>query len=186
MTSRRLTAAYIQLIQTIPAEPSVRRAWLDRVQHGRLTRDEDAENHLCVYFAGYDAVNRQVFLGHHKKSGLWLFNGGHVDIGELPSETMKREAGEEWGKHIQLEQVYTPSLIAITQVQESAKQRCRTHYDVWYFVPLDKQTFKPDDALLATEFFEIGWKTIAEARNLVTDTNTLTALVEIERMFQPQ
>ncbi|MDA8033048.1 MAG: NUDIX domain-containing protein [Actinomycetota bacterium] len=40
---------------------------------------------------------RGVLLHRHKKLGIWLQPGGHVDIGESPWEAARREAGEETG-----------------------------------------------------------------------------------------
>ena len=38
---------------------------------------------------------RGVLLHRHKKLGIWLQPGGHVDGGEAPWEAARREAGEE-------------------------------------------------------------------------------------------
>ncbi len=40
---------------------------------------------------------RGVLLHRHKKLGIWLQPGGHVDSGESPWEAARREAGEETG-----------------------------------------------------------------------------------------
>ncbi|MGW4462046.1 NUDIX hydrolase [Micromonospora sp. NPDC004704] len=39
----------------------------------------------------------RVLLVHHRKSGLWLYPGGHVDPNEDPAEAAAREAREETG-----------------------------------------------------------------------------------------
>ncbi|WP_326559786.1 NUDIX hydrolase [Micromonospora sp. NBC_01796] len=39
----------------------------------------------------------RVLLVHHRKSGLWLYPGGHVDPNEDPAEAAVREAREETG-----------------------------------------------------------------------------------------
>ena len=44
-----------------------------------------------------DEKTSKVLLVDHKKSGLWLPAGGHVDIGEHPKETVHRECQEELG-----------------------------------------------------------------------------------------
>ena len=53
--------------------------FLERIQEGKITRDENPKSHVCVYFAAYDPRAKQVFIGHHKKSGFWLFNGRNID-----------------------------------------------------------------------------------------------------------
>jgi 8-oxo-dGTP pyrophosphatase MutT (NUDIX family) len=61
----------------------------------RIARPATPDKHLCVYFALFDEVRRTVLLVDHVKAGLWLFPGGHVDDGEDPRVTVRREAGEE-------------------------------------------------------------------------------------------
>ena len=53
--------------------------------------------HLVVYFVPVDAAGRCLLLGDHRKSGLWLPPGGHVEDGEDPREAVAREAEEELG-----------------------------------------------------------------------------------------
>jgi len=162
--------------------------FIKRAQEGALTMEENPLTHFCVYFAPYDPEYRQVFIGHHKRSGLWLFNGGHIDKGELPPEALAREMKEEWGASFQSDNtnIYAPSLLSITTIDTSIKfdRQCRRHYDIWYFIPLHKHSFNPDNNFLAKEFHQIGWKMAAETRNLIKDVNTLTALRQIEKLFQ--
>ncbi|MFZ4648293.1 MAG: NUDIX domain-containing protein [Patescibacteria group bacterium] len=66
-----------------------------KLKEGKLTREEDPENHFCAFFAACDYETKQFFIGQHKKSGLWLFNGGHIDPEENIRETVRREIGEE-------------------------------------------------------------------------------------------
>lgn len=157
--------------------------FINRAKEGQLARDENPYTHFCVYFAGYDPDGRKVFIGHHKKSGLWLFNGGHMDKGETPEESLDREMGEEWGLKVRLEDIGEPRLLTITPINNPTKQKCTSHYDIWYFVPLSESDFKPDQDLLATEFHTTGWKTIDEARVLITNLNTLRAIDEFEKIF---
>jgi 8-oxo-dGTP diphosphatase len=53
--------------------------------------------HLVVYFVPVDTAGRCLLLGDHRKSGLWLPPGGHVEYGEDPREAVAREADEELG-----------------------------------------------------------------------------------------
>ena len=156
--------------------------FINRAKEGQPTRDENPYSHFCVYFAGFDPEAKKVFIGHHKKSGLWLFNGGHIDKGENPKEALEREMGEEWGLRIALDVIGEPKLLTITPIDRPEKQKCRIHYDIWFFVPLLKNTFVPDQSLLDTEFYTTGWKSIEEARNLITDPNTLKAIDEFEKL----
>lgn len=51
--------------------------------------------HLVSYFVVADLEKSQLLLVDHRKSGLWLPPGGHVEPDEDPTETVKREAKEE-------------------------------------------------------------------------------------------
>lgn len=181
-----MTAENLKLIiKSTPADSSVKEMYLSRAAAGSITREENQEDHICTYFAAYDPQARQVFIGHHIKSGLWLFNGGHMDPGELPLDTLLREISEEWGSHIDLPSVNFPSLLTVTNiVSNPSKQACKIHYDIWYFLPFNKEDFSPDPKLLAAEFHQTGWETINEAKILVKDPNTLQALSEIEKLFE--
>jgi len=142
--------------------------FLQRLSQGSLTRDENPQSHFCAFFAPFDPVAKQVFIGHHIKADRWLFNGGHLDQGETPLEAMKREMKEEWGEEIGPYMLLPEHLLTITDIDSSVVS-CRKHYDLWYFVQIDKNQFKPDEKKLAKEFHQWGWKTEAQAKALCRD-----------------
>ncbi len=157
--------------------------FISRTKEGKLTRNENVQSHFCVFFAAYDPETKKVFIGHHKKSDLWLFNGGHIDKGETPEETLEREIGEEWGLKVDLQSIGEPKLLTISSINQPGN-KCNQHYDIWYFVPVSEASFNPDKALLDTEFYVIGWKDIKEARVLTTDPTTLKGISKIESLFK--
>ena len=152
-----------------------------RLKQGKPTRDQNPYTHFCVYFAAFNPQAKQIFIGHHIKSGLWLVNGGHVDKGESLQQTLNREMQEEWGFVIKTDAT-KPSLLTITKIKSVVKITCEYHYDVWYFVPVEKNTFSPNKKLLQKEFHATGWKTIPQARSLIEDPNTLQALNLLEKL----
>lgn len=155
--------------------------FLERLGQGNLTIDENPQSHFCTYFAAYDPKAKQIFIGHHKKSGLWLVNGGHIDEGETLRETLKREIDEEWGLKYEDFDIGEPQLLTITEIYNPEKQPCRAHYDVWHFVLTDKNTFNPDKNKLIEEFYENRWIGLEEARRLlIKDANHNKALDFIE------
>lgn len=165
-------------LSTSPVAPE----FVNRVKEGKLTRDENTNSHFCVYFAGFDTDVKKVFIGHHKKSDLWLFNGGHIDKGEIPEETLEREMSEEWGVKIDLQSIGNPKLLTITPINHPTI-KCKRHFDIWYFVPLLETDFEPNQELLNTEFYTTGWKNTEEAKRIITDINTLHAISKIEGLF---
>lgn len=170
------------LIRKAGGAENVRRKFLTRLDEGYLTRSENPLSHLCVYFAAFDPEARQVFIGHHKKSGLWLFNGGHMDPGETPLDTVIREAHEEWGMLLAPSLIPQPAHISLTKIEHPERQICQWHYDFWHFLPFHRDSFLPKDASLRTEFFSYGWKTYPEATALLTSQPTVEALDYIKNL----
>lgn len=174
------------LIKTNFGNDVIGKKFLHRLKEGSLTKDENPKSHFCVYFAAYDSKAKQIFIGHHKKSGLWLFNGGHIDKGEIPKEALEREIKEEWDLEMQAKNIGNPLLLTITKINNPAKQPCRAHYDIWYFVSVNKKSFNPSKENLAEEFYNIKWITTSEAKHIVTEINTLKAIKFIEDKFNSQ
>ncbi|GAA3298413.1 NUDIX domain-containing protein [Dactylosporangium vinaceum] len=63
----------------------------------RRTPPADPPKHLVTYFLPYHAGTDAVFLVEHRKAGLLLPPGGHVESDEPPWDTVVREAQEELG-----------------------------------------------------------------------------------------
>lgn len=165
-----------ETIESADVDRKIKNLFLERIAKGSLLRDENEEDHFCVYFAGCDFTNKEFFLGHHRKSGLWLFNGGHIDKRELPGQSVVREIKEEWGIDFSQKDIGKPKLLTITKIYNPMKQKCRVHYDIWYFISLNKKKFVPDNNLLNKEFFKNKWINIGGAKKLVTEKNTLSAI----------
>lgn len=175
-----MLTAFIQQLHG-RGDPNTWAAFMARAAEGAPTRDENPQTHFSVYFAGYDPTTSLMLMGHHKISGLWLFNGGHMDAGELPIQSAVREIGEEWGLDIGAEALGEPQLLTITEISRKINVPCLAHYDFWYFVPLDSQTTVFDAAKLATEFYEMRWLTAAAARQLALEPATHLAIDWIEQ-----
>ncbi len=61
----------------------------------RTAKPATPDTHLVSYFILIDQEQNKLLLTDHKKSGLWLPAGGHVEPNEHPKETVKRELFEE-------------------------------------------------------------------------------------------
>jgi len=178
----KLQKKFIETIKSASGESGIRDLVQKRIESGFLSKSDNEFYHFCVYFPAYDQKKKLLFIGHHKKSGLWLANGGHVEKNESPKQALKREISEEWGIDMDVENL-SPSLLTITEIESNpAKRLCKAHCDIWFFVPQDNEKFAPDKKLLSKEFYESGWKTFAEARLLSKDINTITGISEIEKL----
>lgn len=146
-----------------------------RLEEGLLTRDENPKTHFCAYFLPYNPKTKEVFIVHHKKAGLWISPGGHIDQGEILFEALNREIYEELGVKDFFKEVPSPFLLTTTLI-ENAVQPCKKHYDVWYLVNTNGDNFNVDPH----EFLDVKWVTIEEARNLVKDPANISALNAIQ------
>jgi len=74
--------------------------------------DEDADP---VHVTGSAIVvgRRGVLLLKHKRLGLWLQPGGHIDAGETPWDAARREVVEETGMHVRFFDG-TPELVHVS------------------------------------------------------------------------
>ncbi|OQX00816.1 hypothetical protein BWK69_00715 [Candidatus Parcubacteria bacterium A4] len=158
---------------------STRINFLKRLGEGSFTRDENPQTHYCIYFLPYNQKDKKVFIVHHKKAGMWLSPGGHIDKGEGLLETLNREIDEELGVKNFFQETQSPFLLTITPI-ENKDQPCKTHYDVWYLVPTDGSNFNVD----SREFYETRWLTINEAEKIVTDPQNRKALETIKNKYE--
>lgn len=74
---------------------------LDWIRSGaplyRVQKPDIPPKHLVSYFVILDKIQKKILLVDHKKSGLWLPPGGHVEPNESPKKTVERECEEELG-----------------------------------------------------------------------------------------
>ena len=73
---------------------------------------------------------RGVVLHRHKRLGIWLQPGGHIDSGELPADAAVRETLEETGLAV----VHAAGESAVIHVDVHPGPRGHTHLDVRYLL----------------------------------------------------
>ena len=159
-------------------DPEIAKLYLKRLEEGDgLTRDEGAVSHFCAYFLPYNPKTKQVFIVHHKKSGLWLSPGGHVDKGELLLAALNREINEELGVAHFFPELPRPFLITITPINNPVQPSCKEHLDIWFLLETNGSNFNVDPS----EFNTSKWMNLAEAKNIITDEANLKAIDIISR-----
>lgn len=118
------------------------------------------EKHLVAYFLVVDPVCGDVLLGDHLTSGLWLPPGGHVEPGEHPVQTVRRECDEELGVPAEFhhELGERPLFVTVTSTNDAEQ-----HVDVslWFVLELDRhQPVRPDER----EYRQVRWWAQPEIR----------------------
>lgn len=110
--------------------------------------------HLVSYFLLRDPTDGAVLLVDHRKAGLWLPTGGHVDPGEDPVETAKREVREELG----IDAVFAsdppnPIFVTVTETTGPAEHK-HTDVSLWFHLLGSRvQSLTPD----MREFASVRW-----------------------------
>lgn len=96
---------------------------------------------------------RGVVLLKHKRLGLWLQPGGHIDPGETPWEAALREAREETGLDVSFADVGPHGVPRLVHVDVHPGGRGHTHLDLRYLVAAADADPSPPDG----ESQEIAW-----------------------------
>ena len=95
----------------------------------RVMKPATPDIHLVSYFLLIDTAAHKVLLADHKKAGLWLPTGGHVEPDEHPRATVEREIREELGIEADF-LLDTPLFLTVTRtVGETAGH---TDVSLWY------------------------------------------------------
>lgn len=160
MKSREEVVVREQILQDIRSidpfdalEAEHRRETIDWVESGaelaRLKKPDTPPKHLVSYFLLVDGEH--YLLVEHRNAGLWLPTGGHVEPGERPIETARREAKEELG--------ITPRFLAdeplfVTSTKTVGRTAGHTDVSLWFVVLAEQsQRFDYD----RNEFKSVRW-----------------------------
>ena len=130
----------------------VRRAldWIDSgAELYRLAKPDTPPMHLVSYFAVVDRGH--ILLVDHKNAQLWLPTGGHVEPGEHPRNTVRRELYEELGIRVE-EDVASPTMITCTETV--GRTAGHTDVSLWYVVEGNRELNVSFDA---EEFNSVSW-----------------------------
>lgn len=117
----------------------------------RTAKPATPDPHLVAYFLLIDSSANQVLLVDHKKAGLWLPAGGHVEPNEHPRDTVKREILEELGIEAEF-MMADPLFLTVTKTVGQTSG----HIDIslWYIL---KGCSSVSYTFDVEEFIQIRW-----------------------------
>ncbi len=102
---------------------------------GRLARPFDEEGDV-THVTGSSLIfgPRGVLLHRHKRLGLWLQPGGHLEPGETPWDAARRESSEETGLRFDWAFSAPGGIPPLAHVDAHAGGRGHTHLDLRYLL----------------------------------------------------
>ena len=126
--------------------------WIDSgAQLFRTEKPATPDPHLVAYFLLLDSSQEKVLLVDHRKAGLWLPAGGHVEVDEHPKETVKREVFEE----LSIEAKFLlPDPFFLTVTKTVGSTAGHTDVSIWYLLQGDASI---DYHFDREEFHAIQW-----------------------------
>jgi 8-oxo-dGTP pyrophosphatase MutT (NUDIX family) len=135
----------------------------------------------CICGSAIVMNDGKTLLIKHKKLGVWLNPGGHIEENETPEETALREVKEETGLDVEIIEDKSKNKIKTNRAFEKIlpfsimyefvnyKTGMHEHFDMIYLVrPMNSVEIKPDYG----EVTEIGWFSENEIDNLETYEST--------------
>lgn len=173
----------------------------ERVRRSVATRtpiDEVEAGMIAEFLARYDALAdpfdehagpvhvtgsaivvgpRGVVLLRHRRLGIWLQPGGHIDPDETPWDAARREAHEETGLDVAFAEWDDDGAPPLVHVDVHPGGRGHTHLDLRYV--LDGGSADPDPP--AGESQEIGWFAWPAAIERANDERLQALLRDLSR-----
>ncbi|MCM2576830.1 NUDIX hydrolase [Streptomyces meridianus] len=132
----------------------------------RVRKPDVPDQHLVCYFVVLDEAHEQLLLVAHRKAGLWLPSGGHVEPGEEPWDTVVRECREELriGARPSALSGTRPFFLTVTRTRGAGEH---TDVSLWYLLQAD-----PDDitSFDSGEFETVRWFPLRQVLTTPVDT----------------
>ena len=122
---------------------------------GRLTDPFDRHaDPVHVTGSGLIVGRRGIVLLRHRRLGIWVQPGGHLDAGETPWAAARRESAEETGLTVELADVRADGVPPLAHVDVHPGGRGHTHLDLRYLLHAAGDS---DPRPPAGESQEVGW-----------------------------
>ncbi|MFI0968208.1 NUDIX hydrolase [Streptomyces sp. NPDC021080] len=121
----------------------------------RVRKPDIPAMHLVSYFVALDNTRGQQLLVAHRKAGLWLPTGGHVEPDEDPWAAAVRECREELGIEATASSI-TGELPFFLTVTETRGPGAHTDVSLWYLLDTDADSITSYDQ---GEFDAVRWLT---------------------------
>ena len=183
MTSNDIGSRIVELVRNVQPfdsrEAADQAGILDWVASGaqlfRTVPPDTPPKHLVVYFIPVDAAQRCLLLGDHRKSGLWLPPGGHVEDGEDPRLAVIRETREELGIAAEFDED-KPFFLTVTPTKGANRH---LDVDLWFVLRVTRHEARlnPDQR----EFKSVRWFGLDEPQDEPRDWPTDTYDPEMYR-----
>lgn len=129
--------------------------WVDSgAELCRIEKPATPPRHLVSYFAVIDGD--YLLLVEHINAGLWLPSGGHVEPGEHPRDTVRRESLEELGLAARFLRE-EPCFLTVTETVGSTAGH--TDVSLWYLLSGSRHEAMDFDH---AEFHGVRWFHLTE------------------------
>lgn len=140
--------AGVEPVDDLGAEhKAVALAWLARTTDiYRRVKPSTPSPHLVSYFLLTDRARDRVLLCDHRLAGMWLPTGGHVEPGEHPADTVRREVMEELGIEARFDALTgaRPFFLTVTETVAPVPAR-HTDVSLWFALEVHQdQDLHPD------------------------------------------
>jgi 8-oxo-dGTP diphosphatase len=120
----------------------------------RVSRPVAPVRHLVSYFVVTDPDTGRILLGDHLRSGLWLPSGGHVEPGESPVETVRRECVEELAIGARFHDVTGERPLLVTVADTVGTTDVHTDVSLWFCLATSEtEELTPDPG----EYRSVRW-----------------------------
>lgn len=144
----------------------------------RIAKPAIPDPHLVAYFLLLDPTQKKLLLVDHKKAGLWLPSGGHVELNEHPKETVKREVLEELSVEAEF-LIHNPFFLTVTEtVGQTAGH---TDVSVWYLLKGCADTAYHFDE---EEFNQVQWFSPSEIPYKCSDPHMQRCIEKLKSIDQ--